>query len=452
MRARWFAVAAVFVAVSGAVAAEPALPPVVPGPDNGPSLPGGTDVSRPLTPVELPPATPLPTDPAPAPGPVARVEEVCQPTKHVRRGPLGPAWDEFEFLLWWPKAHPLPPLVTATQTRLTRALPPPQLPVLGRPETVLLVGGRAIDNQDIAGGRFALGWSLNEPETFGFELRYFFLGTRTLRARVSELGHSPPASPRIRSLGLPYIDATTGQEAVFSLAFPGRSNGEVFAATTTRVQGAEANFVANLHDGKNVKLNGLVGYRFLQVHEGVTVAQVRYGGTDVSTIYDQFDGHNRFNGGQFGLHADVSRGIVFCELTGKIAFGQTFEVVKIDGSSVVSTPAPFGVSEQRHLGGVYALPTNVGRYTSSAFAVVPEGTFKVGLRLSDRGRAYVGYNFLYLSDVVRPGDQIDRTINPAQIPTLNPTGTFSPPDRPRPVFARSDFWVQGLVIGLETRY
>jgi hypothetical protein len=452
MRAVWFAVAAVLVVTSSTVAVEPARSPVVPGPDNGPMLPGGTEVSRPLTPVELPPAPPIPAEPVPEqPSPVTRVEEVCQP-KCVRRGPLGPAWDDLEFLLWWPKAHPLPPLVTATQTRVTRALPPARLPVLGDPETVLLVGGRAIDNQDIAGGRFTLGWSLNEAQTFGFELRYFFLGTRTLRARINDFGNPPPGSPRIRTLGLPYLDAVTGEEAVFSLAFPGRSNGEVYAATTTRVQGAEANFVANLHDGQNLKLNGLVGYRYFQVHEGLSIAQVRYGGTDVSTIYDQFDAHNRFNGGQLGLHADISRGIVFCELTGKIAFGETFEVVRIDGQSVVRSPGAFTISERVLPGGLYALPTNMGRYTSSVFAVVPEGTVKVGLRLGDCGRVYVGYNFLYLSDAVRPGDQIDRSLNTAQIPTVNPSGSFGPPDSPRPLVTRSDFWLQGLIIGLETRY
>ena len=102
-------------------------------------------------------------------------------------------------------------------------------------------------------------------------------------------------------------------------------------------------------------------------------------------------------------------------------------------------------------GGVYAQPTNMGRVTHGAFAVVPEGTLKVGLR-GDHSRLYVGYNFLYLSDAIRPGDQIDRTVNPTQIPLLNPGGAPAGIDRPRPAVVRSDFWVQGLVVGWETRY
>jgi hypothetical protein len=59
---------------------------------------------------------------------------------------------------------------------------------------------------------------------------------------------------------------------------------------------------------------------------------------------------------------------------------------------------------------------------------------------------------LYLSDLVRPGDQIDRTLNPIQIASLNSGAAFSGADRPRVPFARSEFWTQGLIVGLETRY
>jgi hypothetical protein len=130
----------------------------------------------------------------------------------------------------------------------------------------------------------------------------------------------------------------------------------------------------------------------------------------------------------------------------------TSEVVKIEGATTINTPGLGGVSSQTLPGGVYALPSNIGRYSRGEFAVVPEGIFKVGLKLGDVSRFFVGYNFLYLSDLARPGDQIDRTLNPVQIPSLNSGGAFTGADRPRVPFIRSDFWTQGLIIGLETRY
>jgi len=437
MRAVWVAVAAVMWWGTTGFAQNPPsiiLPPIAPA-DEAP-LSGGTSVSRPLTPVEIPPEKPPELRP---PDPVQRVEEIHE-QKYERRGPLGPSWDNMELLLWWPKAHPLPPLVTASRSGVP--------PTLGNPATTLLIGNRALANQDMAGGRFTLGWAINEPQTLGFELVYFFLGSRTLHQTIRD-------GSGFQSLGLPYINATTGREDVFPLAAPGISTGSIFVTTTTRAQGAEANFVANLYDGKSLRLNGLAGYRFLQVQEGLTLEQMRTRfGTpgEFGPIYDQFDAHNRFHGGQFGLHADISGQWVFCELTGKVALGQTFEVVKIDGATTTYTPVIGGLSVQHAPGGVFALPTNIGRSTQTAFAVVPEGIFKVGLKLGDTGRFFVGYNFIYLSDAVRPGDQVDRTLNPTQIPALNVARGLVGVDRPRSQFNRSDFWAQGLILGLETRY
>ncbi|MBA4065888.1 MAG: hypothetical protein C0501_19645 [Isosphaera sp.] len=367
----------------------------VPGADD-PGLPGGTEVSRPLTPVEVPPAAESEA--------VTRVEELGRP---VRRGPLGPSWNSQEYLFWWPKAHPLPPLVSDSAG-------------------ALLAGGRALGTPGVSGGRFTLGWAADPGQTRGYEVVYFFLGSRTDRFT---------AGAQLPTIGVPFANAVTGREDVFPAPVPGA----VTVATTTRVQGAEANAVGNLFDRDGVRLNGLAGYRFLQAHEGLTVTTARPGGA----VYDEFVAHNRFHGGQVGLHADLTRGTVFCELTGKVALGGTFEVVRVDGATgpgFVFVP-----------GGLFTGPTNIGRATRTAFAVVPEGTLKLGFRWGEAGRVYVGYNFLYLSDAVRPGDQLDRVVNPANVPALG-GGTGGFPDRPRPLFNRSDFWAQGLVIGLETRY
>ena len=205
------------------------------------------------------------------------------------------------------------------------------------------------------------------------------------------------------------------------------------------MQGAEANAVGNLFDRDGLRLNALVGYRYLQVHEGLTAAAARPFAP--GTVYDEFVAHNRFHGGQLGLHADWSRGGGVGARTGTVGSGGTFVVVGADGATDAG-PLP---------GGLFTGPTNVGRWTRTAFAVVPEGTLKVGLRWGDAGRVYVGYNFLYLSDAVRPGDQLDRVVNPANVPALGGPG-LGFPDRPRPLFARSEFWAQGLVVGLEARY
>lgn len=440
MRFVWVALAVCIPAGAFGQVAPPMVPPPAVVVDE-PPIGGATIVSRPLTPVEIPSVDKPTTLPEPeVPDAVQRIEEIQYP-RCERRGPLGPSWSSMELLLWWPRAAPLSPLVTTARTGA---------PALGNPGTTLVIGNRAIANPDVDGGRFTLGWSINEPQTSGFELAYFFLGSRTIHAAVSNRG-----GPSSRAIGLPFVNAATGQADAFLVAAPGAGAGSAFVTTTTRLQGAEANLVTNLHDGTSFRLNGLIGYRFLQVNEGLTVEslRVRFGTPgDFGNTYDEFSTSNRFNGGQLGLHADIVGKWVFCELTGKVALGQVFEVVKIDGATALYTPVLGGVSVQNMPGGVFAQATNIGRYTKGAFAVVPEGTFKIGLKFGDSGRFFVGYNFLYLSDAARPGDQVDQTVNVSQIPALNPSGSFSGPDRPRPGFNRSDYWVQGLMLGLETRY
>jgi hypothetical protein len=103
------------------------------------------------------------------------------------------------------------------------------------------------------------------------------------------------------------------------------------------------------------------------------------------------------------------------------------------------TPAP---------GGFLALPTNMGHFDRDHFAVVPEFGLHFGYQVTDHVRAFAGYTFLYWDNVVRPGNQIDLTVNPSQVPPHTLVGA------PRPAFAfqGSDFWAQGLDFGLEFRF
>ena len=443
-----------FAAVAGAVVAQqPGVPPppvpLPPGqvlsnpiPLNGGEpaiLPGGKDVSQPLQPVGPAPVEPQATN---------RLQEPLPPAVEVKpvkpepvRGPLGPSWDDLQLLYWWPTPQPVPALAYGTRTGLP--------PVPGRDGTQLLVGGHAFDSQPSAGARFVQGYSLNNAETFGFEVVYFFLGTRTFRQTTRDFTGGNTAN-----FGLPYTNATTGAHEILPLAQPGVSHSYLNASTSVRVQGWEINSVANVLDGKYAKINALLGWRYFMVNEGLRIEQTQFRVADASVIRtaDQFDAHNRFNGGQLGLHADLRRGVVFCEMTAKIAFGRTYEVVKEAGATIFQPGGIYGpVTRAIGGSGIYVQPSNFGRTANGVFAVVPEGTFKFGFRLGDTGRVYVGYNFIYLSDAVRPGDQVDRALTPAQIPLVN-GGTVFGSDRPARLFNRSDFWTQGLIIGLETRY
>jgi hypothetical protein len=54
--------------------------------------------------------------------------------------------------------------------------------------------------------------------------------------------------------------------------------------------------------------------------------------------------------------------------------------------------------------------------------------------------------------VVRPGDQIDRVVNPTQLPLSAAASQLIGPARPVPVLRDTDFWAQGINFGVEFRY
>ena len=410
-------------ALAGYAAAQPVemadlpplmLPPVAP---EGAGLPNGLAVSQPLQ-ADLP-------DPKPAP--------VSAPPRAdlSPAGPLPKSWDSWEVLLWWPQPQRLPPLLLGSRTGV---------PVLGGPDSVLLLGGGRSDPPHSTGGRFTLGWSLGEDRRTGFEISYLFTGTQTSH---DEVGRSPVYLAR------PVYNPHTGAEDAVPVNTPWM-RGDFQAWANTRIQSWGVTGLANLYAGECVRVHGTAGYRYFMVNEGLRFEQSSaFQGTDGlyrSHTADQIDAHNRFHGGELGLRTELVRGPFSLQLDTKVSLGRTVEMVRVGGLTVGTVEGPGGIQTQTFPGGVFGQPSNSGRTARSHFAVLPEGGLKVGYRLGERARFSVGYTVFYLSDAVRPGDQIDRVVDLAQL-----AGGASA-ERPLPLFVRSEYWVQGLSLGLEWRY
>jgi hypothetical protein len=103
-------------------------------------------------------------------------------------------------------------------------------------------------------------------------------------------------------------------------------------------------------------------------------------------------------------------------------------------------------------GGLLAITgANAGRYSDSVFSVVPEVGLNLGYQLTSRLKVFVGYNFLYWGNVLRPGNAIDPNIDAARIPNFLPPGAtpIAGVPRPAPQFHSSGFAVQGISFGLQ---
>ena len=351
-------------------------------------------------------------------------------------------WFTSEFLLWWTKNGSVPPLVTAS--------PPASTGTLGQPGTVILFGPDSdFDRSPAPGGRFTAGWWLDGNRTFGLEGSYFFLAPSGNQFNVG--GDGSPGSPVIAR---PFFNAVSGKEDSELVAFPGVLAGGINVDPSSRLQGFEANALYNLSSSGNYRLGVLAGFRYVDLDEGLGITEnlavlpsaPLIGGSQF-VVHDGFSTHNQFYGGQLGLRGEIWMGGLFAVANAKVALGDCQQSVDISGFTQITTPAG-AVSTQP--GGLLALPSNSGHFFGDRFAVVPEGNLAVGYQVTEHLSVTIGYTFLYWSDVARPGNQIDRSINPVALPISGTAAVQSS----RPAFSRqeSDFWAQGLTFGMEMRF
>jgi hypothetical protein len=382
-------------------------------------------------------------------------------------------WVTGEYLYWKVKEGPLGvPLVTTGEPQAAVIIRPPtpqgRLPGqvlinddppggLGQPDTQVLFGNDPLDYDWRSGFRINAGVRLSCDGKVGLEGSGFWLDKETITFSTSSDAAGNPVIAR------PVRDAITGNELVFTVAAPGQFAGAIDIDSTSELWGAEFNFSYQLCHRKCFALDLLMGLRYLRLDEDLNIntsQTVLAGGTgfafgpviaqtgDVLTVRDSFDCENEFTGGQLGLRMNVSLGKFFVFAKTKVALGRNEETLTVDGSSSL---AGGGITTTLP-GGLLALSSNIRSEERSEFTIVPEASVAVGMDITCWWRVYAGYNFLYVSNVIRPGDQLDRVVNPNLVPVSQTFGQAGGPQRPAQLFVDNDFWAHGLFAGMGFRF
>jgi hypothetical protein len=353
-------------------------------------------------------------------------------------------WISGEYLLWWIKEGPLPtPLVTTGApggALFARG-------ALGNPTTQVLFGGSDIDYGSFSGFRVTAGGWIDSCQTFGLEASGFLLPQRSTDFVASANAAGSPflAVPLNSAVAIPGSGIPTG-EIGFPVSAPGFNTG-VSVSSQSRLWGFEVNGLWNAYRGDVFRVELLGGFRYLDLDEELNLSARAAvpGVAAIASLNDGFDTRNQFYGGQVGARLGLRWCRFGVSLAGKVALGAVHEVVDVSGNKSVTV----GAFNATAPGGLFAQPTNIGRRTRDEFAVLPEAQVRVDFAVTSWLTVFAGYNFLYLNNVVRPGDQIDRTVNLTQLTGLPPAVG---PARPAPQFNDSDFWAHGLNVGLEFRY
>jgi hypothetical protein len=204
-------------------------------------------------------------------------------------------------------------------------------------------------------------------------------------------------------------------------------------------------------------MDAIGGFRYLRLKESYSfTTNSSYNPpypNDIWYTNDDFDTTNNFYGAQAGLRASIDQGGFFATGIAKVALGAMVQKVDINGSLVTNDYTNFGPTVT-YPGGYFALPTNIGSYSHTAFAVVPEVALNAGYRITPSVSLFAGYSFVYASNVVRPGNQISRNINWTQSTsyTEDPNAKLRGPALPTFQFNDSSFWAQGFNVGLAVRF
>jgi drug/metabolite transporter superfamily protein YnfA len=393
-------------------------------------------------------------------------------------------WFSGEYLLWLAKAQPVNfPLLTTSA--------PNQNGVLGQPSTLQLVTGEHINYGPISGARLSAGFFGDADRRFGAEITGFWTERQAITHFYETSAPVGMSSVGIPLLARPFIDTDTGSNSlvVTNSAF---GFGNATVSTSTQTWGIEAAGIWNLFRscpdvGCFHSLDMIAGYKFLQHYETLAVesfttlasvtlvpifqpgpfgvpVQVGFriipnpipvGGVVTGfpatvQVVDRFTATNKFHGGVFGLRHQARSGMWSLTTTGKIGVGNMRQVLNIYGLTSFANPATGRVGAA--YGGLFANASNIGKYDNDEFVVIPEFTVNVGVNLTKSLTFTVGYNFMWISQVARPANQINPVVDSSTVPFHPNYGELGHTPGVRRLFQQDEFWLQGVNFGLSLMY
>jgi len=367
-------------------------------------------------------------------------------------------WANAEYLNWSVKSGPIGvPLVTIGNP----ADPVPG--ALGSPGTTV-VSPTSLTYPQLSGMRFGLGGWFDSDHLLGGEVIGFVTETRATGVLIRSDANGNPA------LYVPFNDPTPGigENASAAISNPTTTPptvGTIAITSHTRLWGMEANVLVNAWSNSWSNLVLLGGFRYADLQEQLLFNTDRVlppfpdpnTGLLVPsevTTHDAFGARNQFYGFQLGAKYEARYCNFFGNVQGKVAVGDNHQSVTINGYTEQQgffdpiTGAPLNPILP---GGMFAQPSNIGRFTVNHFAVLPEFQAQVGYELWSCVRIYGGWNYLYFTDVARPGNAIDRNVNfnstliPVPVPLVGPLV-------PTRLVRTSDYWAEGFNVGVEVRY
>jgi hypothetical protein len=520
------ALSVLLVGTCWAVAQAP-VPPL-PTPPSGSPVSGAAVSAGPLTDAHTPatgsaPAAPPPGTQAPPPGPAAQSAPVQSNGGSLSSYFIDPVAGGYQlylsgdYLLWRLRKQNIPSAVTIlpqglivasnsnsffTQDPATGILTPSTgnaltapvqrfLPFLAQTNATFSIGP-TLDLGEQPGGRFTIGFWVDPQQDFGLEGSSFFIDKRSQSFNSTSINQ--PADFAINT-GLTnntivltpataFAPATQTVQRTEPLIIVRQTTSTVLGNGSTSMWGGELNARSTCLQIGCMTLGGLIGFRYLNVSEELTVGNtidlrtpsdpnlvpMILDPTDPTgrrmipspvnsalpspidfTTSDLIETHNHFYGAQAGVDMEVLCGRFFLDARAKIGVGVVHETVSLNSNTTTLNAIPGTPGSTFMPGGLLTGPLDNGTHSRDRIGWVHETNLSLGYNFTSWLRGYVGYDIIYLYRVARPSDQAGfSTLN--TIVTVGQSTTNININQPTFHFKDSSMTAQGLHFGLELRY
>jgi hypothetical protein len=353
-------------------------------------------------------------------------------------------WVTGEYFLGFTRDARLP-VVATTGTAASQG-------VLGRAGTQVLLGGEQ-DFGGISGARFGGGLWLDPCRAYAVEWGVFFLPTQR---------NTVTAGPgTAEAIARPFFDTALNVENARLVSLTGLFEGTLSAQFSSLFWGAELGSAVRVFETSTFSFEQLFHFRYYTLEESLRIDDTSRGlagGTvffngqpqlDAArvSVTDFYSTINRWYGGTAGMRINWTPGRWAVGLEGRMGVGAVQQKVTIDGSTTLSGVGPV----QRVGPGVLTAGSVNAVFNRYKLSLAPEFGVKVAYHLTDHLAVTGGYHFLYITDVARPGEQVQRNVNPTRIPSGQNFGAAGP--APAVVEPRdTDFLMHGLSIGLMFKF
>jgi hypothetical protein len=172
-------------------------------------------------------------------------------------------------------------------------------------------------------------------------------------------------------------------------------------------------WVDTVTNGARWKVDWLAGFASVSVDESAVRTAVTPGLASLARIETRI----RFYGGEMGARTEWQAGRWCLSFAGKCGLGDEHQTLRINSATITTTSANRALLQP----------------SADVFAVMPQASVSVGYDLSQHIHVFVGYDFIDLTNVLRPGDEVFDVLPGARL-------------------QRNDFWAHGLNFGAAIRY